>query len=174
VRSHEREVGIVAGVQVEVRAAGHIIRYSREGERLRRCEFGGRFWGCGTKGWIPAFAGMTGWGRDVSVVRPRGAKEGTGLRIGAGRMAHLPSLPRRRESMGLQAWWGVLRVWHEGLDSRVRGNDGLGEGRASCLSLLREGLRMGQRIGAGLVERRDTPSVTPAKAGVHPAAGSVW
>ncbi|MBO9508018.1 hypothetical protein [Thalassospira sp. A3_1] len=40
-------------------------------------------------------------------------------------------------------------MWHEGLDSRVRGNDGLGEGRASRSFLLREVLRMGQRIVAG-------------------------
>jgi len=82
VRSHEREVGIVAGVLVEVRAAGHIIRYSREGERLRCCEFGGRFWGGGTEDWIPAFAGMTGWGRGVPVVCPccaKGCAWGSGL-----------------------------------------------------------------------------------------------
>ena len=50
--------------------------------------------------------------------------------------------------MGLAGSVMGLRMWHEGLDSRVRGND-------------------------GFLVRAFHPFVTPAKAGVHGAAGSV-
>lgn len=36
-------------------------RPSRGGGNLRGCGFRGDFCGCGTKDWIPAGAGMTGW-----------------------------------------------------------------------------------------------------------------